>query len=133
MIPTLQLRDQLLINKLADNFSSPDRGEVVLFEDPAGGPDPLTKRVVGLPGETMEFRDGELHINGDLVEEPYVNPNAGAIDFGPTEIPKDCYFVMGDNRDNSLDSRAFGPVPEENLIGAALLRFWPPGRAGAVS
>lgn len=127
MIPTLQIYDRLLINKLSDDFSEPERGDIVLFEDPSGGPTPLIKRVIGLPGETLEFRSGELYINGELVEEPYVSEQEG-LSFGPVRIPEGSYFVMGDNRDNSLDSRVFGPVPEEDLIGEALLRFWPPGR-----
>ncbi len=135
MIPSLQIHDHLLINKLADDFSEPERGDIVLFEDPAGGDDPLIKRSIGLPGETMEFHDGRLYIDGEFVEEPYVNepaPNTtfAATSFGPVRVPENHYFVMGDNRGNSTDSRVFGPVPEESLIGEALFRFWPPGRVG---
>ncbi|MGI8541361.1 MAG: signal peptidase I [Rubrobacteraceae bacterium] len=138
MIPTLQISERLLINKLADDFSEPERGDIVLFEDPAGGEAPLIKRTVGLPGETVEFRGGDLFINGSPVEEPYINDPAPdtafapATNFGPVEVPEGRYFVMGDNRGGSLDSRSFGPIPEESLIGEALFSFWPPGRAGAV-
>lgn len=132
MIPTLRIHDHLLINKLSDDFSEPKRGDIVLFADPAGGDTPLIKRVIGLPNETLEFRNGDLYIDGNLVEEPYAKEESPPISFGPVEIPDNHYFVMGDNRGNSLDSRAFGAVPEESLIGEALFRFWPPGRAGAV-
>ena len=136
MVPTLKVWDRLLINKLAYDFEGPQRGDIVLFEDPAGGEDPLIKRVVGLPGDTLEIRDGTLVVNGEPQEEPYLRkkPCVRGIPktctFGPVKVPKDHYFVMGDNRANSGDSRFFGSVPEEDLIGEALFRFWPPGRVG---
>lgn len=132
MLPTLEVWDRILVNKLADNFSEPDRGDIVVFESPAESSELLIKRAVGLPGETLELREGELYINGEFVEEPYVNPAAPPVSFGPVRIPEDHYFFMGDNRGNSTDSRVYGPVSEEALIGDALLRFWPPGRIGAV-
>lgn len=132
MIPALQIHDRLLINKLADDFSEPERGDIVLFDDPAGGETPLIKRTIGLPGETVEFRDDRLYIDGEPVEEPYTNDSASETTFGPVEVPEGHYFVMGDNRDRSLDSRVFGPIPEESLIGEALFSFWPPGRAGTL-
>lgn len=132
MIPSLQIYDHLLINKLADDFSPPERGDIVLFEDPSGGPIPLIKRVIGLPGETLEFRSGDLFVNGELVEEPYVNEATPPTSLVQVRIPEGHYFVMGDNRGASTDSRVFGPVPKEDLIGEALFRFWPLGRVGAV-
>ena len=136
MVPTLKVWDRVLINKLAYGLEGPQRGDIVLFKDPAGGEDPLIKRVVGLPEDTLELRNGALFVNGEPVNEPYLRrkPCVHGIpktcSFGPARVPEDHYFVMGDNRANSGDSRFFGPVPEEDLIGEALFRFWPPGRVG---
>ncbi len=131
MVPTLMVWDRVLINKLAYDLAEPQRGDIVLFESPAGGKDPLIKRVVGLPGETIEFRGGTLYVDGEPQPEPYLlERRPDGKPYGPQKVPEGHVFVMGDNRDNSFDSRFFGPVPEENLIGESLFRFWPPGRAG---
>ena len=135
MIPTLKVYDRVLVNKLAYDFGNPpERGDIVLFEDVDGGPDPLIKRVVGLPGDEIEVRHGTLYINGEARKEPYVNDRLRRFQgpYGPTEVPEDHYFMMGDNRGNSADSRVFGPVPEENLVGEAFVRFWPPRRVGGI-
>jgi signal peptidase I len=137
MVPTLQVWDRLLINKLAYDLEEPERGDIVLFRDPEGGEEPLIKRVVGVPGDEITVREGTLFLNGAPQKEAYVVKRAcvrGAprtCSFGPVTVPKGHVFVMGDNRANSYDSRFFGPVPEETLVGEALFRFWPPGRAGS--
>jgi signal peptidase I len=133
MVPTLEVWDRVLINKLAYELDRPERGDIVLFKSPDGGEDPLIKRVVGLPGDTIEVRQDRLFVNGERRREPYVNDEYRRLQgpYGPRTVPQDHVFVMGDNRGNSQDSRFFGPVPEENLIGEALFRFWPPGRAGS--
>jgi signal peptidase I len=136
MVPTLEVWDRVLINKLTYRFTEPERGDIVLFESPDGAEEPLIKRVVGLPGETLELRDGVLFVDGKKVEEPYLRRRAcvrgmpRTCSFGPKTVPRGHVFMMGDNRTNSLDSRFFGPVPEEDLIGESLFRFWPPGRVG---
>ena len=131
MVPTLEVWDRVLINKLAYDLAGPERGDIVLFESPEGGRDPLIKRVVGLPGEKIELRRGRLFVDGEPRNEPYLRGGLqGGRPYGPMRVPEGHVFVMGDNRANSLDSRYFGPVPEENLIGEALFRFWPPGRVG---
>jgi len=142
MEPTLHgcqgcTNDHLLINELAYDLGRPERGDIVLFQDPQGGEEPLIKRVVGLPGDTLKIRGGKLFVNGELQREPYVINKPclrGAprtCSFGAITVPKGHVFVMGDNRAHSYDSRFFGPVPEGDLIGEALFRFWPPGRIGA--
>jgi signal peptidase I len=131
MVPTLEVWDRVLINKLAYDFAAPARGDIVLFESPEGGRDPLIKRVIGLPGEKIELRHGRLFVDGEPEEEPYLRgrPRGGTA-YGPVRVPEGHVFMMGDNRANSFDSRFFGHVPKENLIGEALFRFWPPGRVG---
>lgn len=131
--------DRLLINKLAYDIGTPKRGDIALFEDqqPLVPPDdPLIKRVVGLPGDTLEIRQGKVSINGEPLDEPYVENDpckpghSRTCFFGPVTVPEGHYFMMGDNRTNSVDSRFFGPVPEDDVIGEALVRFWPVNRAG---
>jgi signal peptidase I len=142
MEPTLHgcqgcTNDYLLINELAYDLGRPERGDIVLLQDPQGGEEPLIKRVVGLPGDTLKIRGGKLFMNGEPQREPYVINKPclrGAprtCSFGAITVPKGHVFVMGDNRAHSYDSRFFGPVPEGDLIGEALFRFWPPGRIGA--
>lgn len=132
MIPTLEILDRVLIDKLAYDFGGePERGDIVLFEDVQGGDKSLIKRVVGLSGDTIEVRGGVLFVNGEPQNEPYTNDESLAQGpYGPTEVPEGHVFCMGDNRGGSTDSRVFGPVPEENIIGKASVRFWPPDRIG---
>ena len=141
MEPTLHgcqgcTNDRVLINKLAYDFEGPERGDIVLLHDPEGGAEPLIKRVVGLPGDRIAVRHGKLFLNGKPRKEPYVVHRACVrsmpltCSFGPVTVPRGHVFMMGDNRASSYDSRFFGPVPEDSLIGEALFRFWPPGRLG---
>jgi signal peptidase I len=141
MDPTLHgckgcTNDRLLINKLAYDIKAPKRGDIALFDDQQGGEKTLIKRVVGIPGDELELRNGKLSVNGEPLQEPYVKNDPckpgypKTCSFGPVTVPEDHYFMMGDNRTRSTDSRFFGPVPEEDIIGEALVRFWPPGRAG---
>jgi len=136
MVPTLKVEDRILVNKFIYRFTEPERGDIALFENQQGEKDPLIKRVVGLPDDELELRRGRLYVNGRTLEEPYVerDPCEPALpktcSFGPVTVPRDHYFMMGDNRTNSLDSRFFGPVPRDDVMGEALIRFWPPGRAG---
>ena len=136
MVPTLKVWDRVLINKLAYDLEEPHRGDIVLFESPDGREEPLIKRVVALPGDSLELKHGNLFLNGEKVKEPYLRREPCArgapktCSFGPKTVPENHVFVMGDNRTNSLDSRFFGPVAEGHLIGETLFRFWPPGRIG---
>jgi signal peptidase I len=137
MVPTLMVKDRLLVNKFIYRFTEPERGDIALFENQQGGGDPLIKRVVGLPGDRLELRRGKVYVDDAPLEEPYLKRDAckqglpKTCSFGPVTVPKNHYFMMGDNRTNSLDSRFFGPVPEDDILGEALVRFWPPGRVGS--
>lgn len=125
MAPTLEAGDRVLAEKLAYRASEPRRGELVVFE--AAGVLNV-KRVAGLAGDRVEIRDGVLHVNGEHRPESYVDRrlNDGNF-FGPVQVPPGHVFLLGDNRQNSLDSRSLGPIPEDNLVGEVRLRLWPPG------
>lgn len=133
MVPTLLVGDRVLANKFIYRFTEPERGDVVVFESVEGGGEDLIKRIVGVPGDTIMVRNGQLYVNGELQNERYVNLELPDVSyFGPTEVPPGHVFVMGDNRSNSRDSRFFGPVPYENIEGEAFVRFWPPNRIGTL-
>lgn len=139
MAPTLQTEDHVLTNKLAYDFADPERGDLAVFKSVARKEqEDVVKRVVGLPGDEILVRNGVLLVNGEPQYEPYLAKEEyptthglpGIDSFGPMVVPQDHIFVMGDNRTNSYDSRFFGPVPKENLIGEVSLRFWPANRLG---
>lgn len=119
----------MLVNKFVYRFTGPAWGDLVLFEEPASGDKIAIKRVVGLPGDKVAVWDGVLFVNGERRPEPYINyQSTDSAFFGPEKVPEDHVFVMGDNRNNSLDSRFFGAVPEEKVLGKVSLRLWPPYR-----
>ena len=128
MAPTLQVNDRVLVNKLSYDLHDVNRGDLVVFESPpneGSQTKDLIKRVIGLPGETVESRDGHILINGQVLEEPYLGPD---VITGPLEkvtVPPEHLWVMGDNRPNSRDSRFFGAIPESLVIGRAFIRVWP--------
>lgn len=136
MEPTLVEGDRVLVNKLADSTGDLSRGDVIVFErPPSEGPSEiqdLIKRVVGLPGDTVEGRDGIVYINGAPLDEPYLNEGTITSPFAMVVVPEDQLFVMGDNRGNSRDSRFFGTIDGELVVGRAVLVVWPLGRAGGL-
>ena len=131
MEPTLHSGQYLLVNKLTYQLSGePQRGDIIVFE--AWGQDKdFIKRVIGLPGEEIEIRDGHVKINGDVLEEPYLDQSTSD-SIGPLTIPQDQFYVMGDNRHNSSDSRAYEPLEADKIIGRAWLTYWPPGEIGLI-
>ena len=129
MEPTLKPGDQALVDKLGGK--PPHRGDLVAFHAPRTG-EILLKRVVAVGGDTVGLEDGVLVVDGRQIHEPYADPKAiDSVYFGPVRVRPGTIFVMGDNRANSEDSRDFGAVPIDRIIGRAVARVWPPGRWGA--
>jgi signal peptidase I len=142
MEDTLLIGDRVLVDRISWRFSDPGRGDIVVFHPPFDGP-VLIKRIIGLPGDTISLSDGAVYINGKPLDEPYVRRINGVAEpsepfsnglpwalQAPFKVPADSYFVMGDNRTDSGDSREFGPVKRGQFVGRAFARYWPPGRIG---
>lgn len=133
MEPTFSTGERVLINRLAyRGLAHPQRGDVVVFHAwESAGQDDYIKRVIGVPGDTIEIRDGEVHVNGFRLDEPFLDQSTAG-SYGPVRIGEHEYFVMGDNRGNSSDSRIFGTLPEERIVGRTWMRYWPLSVAGPV-
>lgn len=123
MQPNLYRGDRVMIEKLSYRLGQPKRGDVVVAKRPDGEV-ALIKRIVALPGESIEVRGGHAYVNGELIDEPWVQ-NFGGPDFPLKIIPKDHVFIMGDNRSNSHDSRAIGSIPIDSISGRVWLIYWP--------
>ena len=156
MLDTIHVNDRVMVNKLAFQLGEPERGDVVVFRDPAEpeidesipeavirsvleavgirtrGSDDLIKRIVGLPGETITISNNTVHIDGVALSEPYLDDDVTMPDEGPFEIGGDEVFVMGDNREFSFDSRRFGNIEMEHLIGRAFVIIWPLSNFGGL-
>ncbi len=131
MEPNLHDNQRVIIEKISYRFHPPRRGDIVVLQLPNRHSDPLIKRVVGLPGETVEIRGGQVLINGQVLDEPYLDQYTYQ-GMPPRVVPDDEIFVLGDNRGYSNDSRAFGFVPYSDIIGRAWFRYWPPLEIGPV-
>jgi signal peptidase I len=132
MEPALVDGQRLLVNKLAYKFSSPQRGDIVVFHAPHEPGKDFIKRIIGLPGEKVEVRDGRVYINDQLLEESYL-PRTGGYSWGPRVVGPDEYFVLGDNRGNSSDSHSWGMLPAKLIVGKAWISLWPPERFGPLT
>src|SRR6267142_593446 len=139
MLPRLHDGERIFVNKLIyyDEYSwapKVDRGDNVVFWFPDDPSKSYIKRVVGLPGDTIEMRDGTVRVNGTQIDERYLDPrfNVSPKSQAPVYVRPNYYFVMGDNRDNSSDSRSWGLVPKKYIYGKALLRYWPPSAASVI-
>ncbi len=134
MAPLLSDQERIFINKFVYRFEPIQRGDIVVFWYPLDRTKSFIKRVVGLPGETVEIRQGAVYVNGKVVPEPYVPPQYEDLsDFGPVRVPRDSYFVMGDHRVSSNDSRVFGPVASRFIYGRAVFAYWPVDHFGSLS
>src|SRR6266404_4901008 len=134
MAPLLSDQERIFINKFVYRFEPIQRGDVVVFWYPLDHSKSFIKRVVGLPGETVEIRQGVVYVDGKIVPEPYVPPQYEDLsDFGPVRVDKDKYFVMGDHRISSNDSRVFGPVASHFIYGRAVFAYWPVDHFGSLS
>lgn len=154
MLPQLQVNDRIVVSKLAYRLHDPRRGDIVVFDSPTPQPeverslpgkvvrglgqalgvtppstDEFVKRVIGLPGETVESRGGKVYVNGREVVEPYLPAGTSTSDFAPVVVPENSVWVLGDNRANSADSRVFGAIRESTIVGRVVVRVWPFGEA----
>lgn len=156
MLDTIHVNDRVMVNKLAFQFGEPQRGDVVVFRDPAEpeieesfpeavirsvleavgirtrGRDDLIKRVIGLPGETITITDNQVHVNDVPISEPYLDDDVVMNDAGPFTMGDDEVFVMGDNRQYSFDSRRFGNIAYHDLVGRAFVIIWPVANFGGL-
>jgi signal peptidase I len=134
MAPLLSDQERIFINKFVYRFEPIERGDVVVFWYPLDRSKSFIKRVVGLPGETIEIRSGHLYINNRELQEPYVPASyLDGSSYPALKIPPDQYFVMGDHRDSSNDSRMFGTVPRDYIYGKAVFAYWPMGHFGSLT
>jgi signal peptidase I len=131
MEPSLHSDQRLIIEKVSYHLRTPERGDIVVI-DVDHSEIPLIKRVIGLPGEVVEVQDNHVYINGELLAEPYVVTRFQR-NYGPIEVPERHVFVMGDNRNNSNDSRYFGAVSLDQVLGRAWVSYWPPEDIGVVN
>jgi signal peptidase I len=139
MIPTLDIGDRLVVEKVSYHFNPPTTGDIIVFEPPEilqlqgyTKDQAFIKRIIGLPGQTIDIKNGVVYIDDRPLEEDYIAELPDYLWQGPVKIPEDQYFVMGDNRNNSNDSHIWGFLPKENIIGRAVFRFWPFERIGLV-
>lgn len=132
MIPSLLIRDRVIVNKFIYKFRTPHRQEVIVFKYPANPKKDFIKRIIGIPGDTVVLRKGYIFINDQKIDENNHPLNRDNTYYGPIKVPPNSYFVLGDNRYNSADSRVWGFVPKKNIVGKAFLKIWPLFRIGSI-
>ena len=156
MESTLEVGDRVMVNKLAYRFGDPSRGDIVVFDSPFAEEDDsesipaavlrnigealgfsspaseFIKRIIAIPGDTIAIRDNQVIVNGEIIFEPYLHPGARMRDMEERTIPEDTVWVMGDNRNNSQDSRFFEEIEIDSIVGRAFVTVWPPNRWGGL-
>ncbi len=132
MEPTLFPNDRVIALKFLYRFGDPRSGDVVVFIPPNESTRDYIKRVIAVGGQTVKIESGVVYVDDEVLGEPYIGERKDLSNYGPVSIPDGDVFVMGDNRPNSLDSRVFGPIPEDSLVGKATIIYWPPSRIGIV-
>jgi signal peptidase I len=138
MVPTLHTGDRLVVEKVSYHFAAPKMGDIIVFQPPEelqhqGYPkdQAFIKRIIGTPGKVMSITDGKVYIDGQSLQEDYI-AEPPIVGMKPVRIPENEFFVLGDNRNDSRDSRYWGFLPKENIIGRATFRFWPLDRIGLI-
>ncbi|HYF93758.1 MAG TPA: signal peptidase I [Symbiobacteriaceae bacterium] len=129
MVPTIQVGDRIFVERALLQFTGPRRGDIIVFTPPVPSPDDYLKRVIGLPGDTIEVKKGQVYVNGVAQKEPYL-AEAPHYTYGPVTVPEGKVFVLGDNRNQSYDSHSWGLLDESAIHGRAWVRYWPLDRAG---
>ena len=124
MRPTLEDKAYVLVNKMSFRSKLPEHGDIVVFHFPIDPDQDFIKRVIGLPNDEIDIRDGQVRVNGQILSEAYIAAAPRYV--GSWHVPEDHIFVLGDNRNNSSDSHSWGAVPLENIIGKAVTVYWPP-------
>jgi signal peptidase I len=124
MEPTLETGERVIVNRLSYKFGSPMQGDIIVFHPPPNPSEEYIKRVIGLPGDTVQVKNGSVYVNGQLLQENYLDVKTNYT--GTWQVPEDQLFVLGDNRNNSSDSHNWGFVPMDYVVGKAILVYWPP-------
>ena len=133
MLPLLEDSERIIVNKFTYRFHPIDRGDVVVFWYPKDPSVSFIKRVVGIPGDSVEIRRGALYVNGKKMDEEYLRPQFNDTEsYEAVQVPKGYYYVLGDHRNSSNDSRNWGEVPEKYIYGKAVFRFWPLPKVGVI-
>lgn len=132
MEPNFHTGQMLIVSRLSYKLSTPQRGDVIVFQYPDNPVDDYIKRVIGIPGDTVEIQDGHVIVNGQVIAEPYLSTDVTETQRGKWVVPSDSYFVMGDNRPHSSDSRSWGMLSREFIIGKAWVSYWPPKLWGLI-
>lgn len=132
MEPNLHTGQFLIVSRLVYKFGAPQRGDIIVFDFPGNPADDYVKRVIGLPGDTVTIQAGQIFINGNRLDEPYLPDERMLPTQGRWVVPEESYFVLGDNRAHSSDSRSWGMLPQDAIIGKAWISYWPPQDWGAI-